>query len=161
METTGKQAWVSHKQAVPHCQSDVREPWSEPTHPLLPPPMSEAHCSQGNPLEDKSDHITPSLYIPWRPSSLRISSRLRSMAHESRAIQPHLLLPATPFTPSSPPPPSASGMCLAPSSLMAFGHAGASAGTAPPSAPCPADARSSSIVENGKHPGSFNRDRVM
>lgn len=108
METTGKQAWVSHKQAVPHCQSDVREPWSEPTHPLLPPPVSEAHCSQGNPLEDKSDHITPPLYIPWRPSSLRISSRLRSMAHESRAIQPHLILPATPFTPSSPPAPSPS-----------------------------------------------------
>ena len=161
METTGKQARVSHKQALPHCQSEVREPWSEPTHPLLPPPMSAAHCSQGNPLEDKSDHITPSLYIPWRPSSLRISSRLRSMAHESRAIQPHLILPATPFPPSSPPPPPASGMCLAPSSLMAFGRAGAPAGTALPFAPCPADARSSTVIKNRKHPGSFNRDSVM
>lgn len=106
----------------------LQEPPNPSRHPLLPPPTSWAHRNQGNLWGDKSDHITLSLYIPWLPVALRISSRLCAVAYKSLPVQPHLSLRATPFTPSRPPAP-APRMCLAPSSLLAFGRGGAPAWT--------------------------------
>lgn len=123
-------------------------PWNGPTP--TPAPSSEVGSSnkggslfQGNPLENKSDHVTQSLdtsVAPQRPRDL-IEALFHSPQGPTRAASPCFVTPSLRHSSCA----LGFGTCLAPSSLRASGPAGASACTIFSS--LPADALSSGVTE--------------